>query len=144
MAKKSRLLFVGNLNSTRGQMAEGFARYYGGNRVDAHSAGIKPLPINPYAQWAMNEAGIDISSQESNALDGLNLTSFDYVVTLCKEAQERCADLPSSVKSEHWEIVDPARARGKPLEVIQAFRLVRNDVERRVKALLTTIFEGQN
>lgn len=125
-------------------MAEGFARYYGGDRVEAHSAGVAPLPINPYAQWAMNEAGIDISGQQSSALDGLNLTSFDHVVTLCEEARERCADLPSSVKSEHWEVLDPARARGKPLEVIQAFRLARNDIERRVKALLTNIFEGRD
>lgn len=142
MARKSRLLFVGNQNSTRGQMAEGFARYYGGARIEAQSAGIKTLPINPYAQWAMNETGIDISDQHSNALDGIDLTSFDYVVTLCKEAKERFDKMPSSIKTEHWEVTDPARARGKPLEVIQAFRLVRNDIERRVKALLTTIFEG--
>lgn len=125
-------------------MAEGFARYYGGDRIKPQSAGVETLPANPYAQWAMNEAGIDISGQRSNSLDGIELTSFDYVITLCKEAQERCGNLPSSVRLEHWEVPDPARARGKPLEVIQAFRLVRNDIERRVKALLTTIFEGQS
>src|SRR5690606_15691051 len=140
----ARILFVSNRNSTRAHMSEGFARYYGGDQLEVHSAAIDPAPIHPYAQWAMNEAGIDISSQAPNPLDRMDLTSFDYVVTLCEKAKERCANLPSSVKVEHWDVIDPTRARGKPLEVIQAFRLTRNEIERRVKALLTNIFEGRS
>ncbi len=133
---KPRILFVCTGNSARSQMAEGFARYYGGDMVEADSAGIAPKGIHPHTLWAMNEAGVDISRQTSDSLDSKDLKSYHRVVTLCGSARDNCPALPPGIATEHWDLPDPAAARGKPLEVQQAFRIVRFQVERRVKDLL--------
>ena len=117
-------------------MAEGFARYYGGSMVEASSAGTEPAGLNPNAVWAMNEVGIDISHQTSEPLSAFRLDQFDWVITLCGDARDRCPALPSGVRAEHWPIQDPARSRGTPLDVLRAFRVVRYLVERRVKSFL--------
>ena len=139
MAKKSSILFVCTGNSARSQMAEAFTRYYGGDQVAVDSAGTSPKGIHPHTLWAMNEVGIDISHQTSDALEKKELGEFDYVITLCGEARDSCPVLPTHVRSEHWGLPDPARARGKPLEVLQAFRVVRVQIERQVKNLLTRV-----
>ncbi len=138
MAKKH-ILFVCTGNSARSQMAEAFARYYGGDRVAVDSAGTRPAGINEYAQWAMNEVGIDISGQTSDALSEKDLNRFGWVVTLCGDARDHCPAIPSGVHTEHWDLPDPARVRGKPLERLEAFRAVRLQIERRVKDLLTRV-----
>ncbi|UCF36308.1 MAG: arsenate reductase ArsC, partial [Acidobacteriota bacterium] len=140
MGKKQRILFVCTGNSTRSLMAEGFARYYGGADVEVESAGTGQSAIHPYCQWAMNEAGIDVADQASDPLPSKNLASFSHVVTLCDEARDVCPVPPASVETRHWSLPDPEKARGRPTEVIRAFRLVRNEIERRVKELLTEIF----
>ena len=142
MAKTPSILFVCTGNSARSQMAEGFARYYGGARVGADSAGTRSRGIHPKTLWAMNEVGIDISHQTSDALAGKNLHEFDYVITLCGDARDRCPQLPAGVEAEHWDLPDPARARGQSFEVIQAFRIIRYQIERRVQDLLERILPG--
>jgi len=134
---KKRILFVCTGNSARSQMAEGFARYYGGDLVEADSAGLQPKGVHPHTVWAMNEAGVDISSQTSDSLTSKRLDNFDVVVTLCGSARDNCPVMPPGVPTEHWDLPDPAAARGKPLEVQAAFRIVRYQIERRVKDLLT-------
>lgn len=141
MAKK-RILFVCTGNSARSQMAEGFARYYGGNLVEADSAGTQPKGLNPNAVWAMNEAGVDISGQTSDSLDSKDLKSYHCVITLCGSARDSCPTLSAGVRSEHWDLADPAAARGKPLEVQNAFRVIRYQVEQRVKDLLTRVLSA--
>ncbi len=138
MAKK-RILFVCTGNSARSQMAEGFARYYGGDLVEPDSAGLQPKGIHPHTLWAMNEAGVDISSQTSDPLSSKNLATYDMVVTLCGSARDNCPAMPAGVPAEHWDLADPAAARGNPLEVQGAFRVVRYQVERRVKDLLARL-----
>lgn len=140
MSKPS-LLFVCTGNSARSQMAEGFARYYGGSRVRVSSAGTQPAGLNDFAVWAMNETGIDISRQTSDTLDGVN-SDFDYVITLCGDARDNCPNLQARVAVEHWALPDPAAVRGGAQDRIKAFRTVRNEIETRVKAMLTRIFEG--
>lgn len=124
-------------------MAEGFLRHLAGNRVEVDSAGTNPAGLNPYALWAMNEVGIDISHQTSDALSSKNLEGFDHVITVCGDAREACPVLPAHVKSEHWPIPDPARVRGTPEEVITTFRVVRYQIERRVKDLLRRVLNGR-
>ena len=84
----------------------------------------------------MNEVGIDIRHQTSDPLSAFRLGDFDWVVTLCGDARDNCPPLPQSVRQEHWSIPDPAKSRGAPSEILKAFRGVRYQVERRVKALL--------
>ena len=86
MGEFSRVLFVCTGNSCRSQMAEGFIRYLGGNRVEARSAGIEAHGIDPRAIAVMEEAGVDISGQESSILSNEMLEWADLVVTLCSDA----------------------------------------------------------
>lgn len=132
----TKILFVCTGNSARSQMAEAFARYYAGNLVEVASAGTHPAGLNPYAVWAMNEVGINILHQTSDPLSAFDLRDFDCIVTLCGDAKETCPAIPPGVREEHWALPDPAKAKGKPLDVLKAFRVVRLQVERQVKALL--------
>ena len=111
--------------------------------LEADSAGTAPKGIHPHTLWAMNEAGIDVSGQSSDALESKNLDSYSVVVTLCGSARDSCPNMPSGVRTEHWDLPDPAAARGRPLEVQAAFRVVRYQVERRVKDLLIRLLAAK-
>ena len=84
----------------------------------------------------MNEVGIDIRHQTSDPLSAFRLGDFDCVVTLCGDARDNCPPLPRTVRQEHWSMSDPAKSRGAPSDILKTFRVVRDQVERRVKALL--------
>lgn len=115
-------------------MAEGFARYYAGGSIEVESAGTHPIGINPNAVWAMNEAGIDISHQNSDLLTDKNLGKFSYVITLCGDARDSCPALPSHVRNEHWSLGDPAKITGDPSDLIEVFRIIRYQIEVRVRS----------
>ncbi len=131
-----KLLFVCTGNSARSQFAEAFARYHGGEAIQVASAGTRPAGLNPNAVQTMREVGIDIRHQTSDPLSAFRLGDFDCVVTLCGDARDNCPPLPHDVRSEHWSVPDPAKSRGTPSEILEAFRSVRQEVERRVKMLL--------
>lgn len=103
------------------------------------SAGTHPTRLNPYAIEVMSEVGIDISSQTSDSLAGKDLNRYQYLVTLCGEAETACPVLPPGVVAEHWGLTDPAATAGERSDVIAGFRLVRSQIERRVKELLGRI-----
>ncbi len=142
MAKKPAILFLCTGNSARSQMAEAFARFYGGDAVTLHSAGIHPVEVHPHAIWAMNEVGLDISHYTSDPLSSKKLEDFDYVVTLCGEAKESCPVLPPTTRNEHWPLPDPAKIRGNSEQVIKGFRVIRFQIETRVKDLLQRILSS--
>jgi len=123
-----RVLFVCVENSNRSQMAEAFARTHGCGRVDASSAGSRPSgTINPRAVAFMAERGIDLHAQHSKSLDAGGDAPFDAVVTMgCGDA---CPWIPAA-RREDWALPDP-----KELPDAQ-FRAVRDEIERRVIALL--------
>lgn len=137
--KQPKVLFVCTANSARSQMAEGFARYYAGDLIAVDSAGTQPRQLNPYAVQVMNEAGVDISHQTSDSLSSKTLDEFDYLITVCGDARDTCPVLPPHVKTEHWPLADPARVRGAPEEVSRVFRVIRNQIEERVKDFLERI-----
>ena len=130
------ILFLCTGNSCRSQMAEGFARRLAPPGVGIHSAGTRPVGVNPRAVEAMEDAGIDISGQTSKDLDALPLDEIDTVVTLCGNAAETCPTFPGHVERLHWPLPDPADATGSPEEVARAFREVRDDIGARVRGLL--------
>ena len=125
-----RLLFVCVENANRSQMAEGFARFHGGQRVEALSAGSHPSgQVNPRAIEAMAELGIDISAQASRSLDQIS-GEFDAVVTMgCGDA---CPRIVARVR-EDWPVKDTA---GRSDE---AYRAIRDDIRRRVQALIANL-----
>lgn len=123
-----RVLFVCVENSNRSQMAEGFARARGGAHVDAHSAGSKPSgQINPRAIAFMAERGVDVGTQRSKSLQEIDAAPFDAVVTMgCGDA---CPWIPAA-RREDWALPDPRHLAD------DEFRAVRDEIERRVVALL--------
>ncbi len=134
-----KVLFVCTGNSARSQMAEGFARHFGGEQIEAHSAGVEPSRLNPVAVAVMQEKGIDISGHHSKAFDWDLARQMDVVVTVCGHANESCPVLPPEVKRLHWPLEDPAAAKGTDTEIMATFRLVRDQVETRVVDLLRTV-----
>jgi arsenate reductase (thioredoxin) len=109
-------------------MAEGWTRALGGEGFVAESAGIEAHGKNPRAIAVMAEAGVDAM-----------LRRADVVVTVCGHADEVCPALPPEVRKLHWPLSDPAKARGSEDEIMAAFRATRDEVERRVRTLLTEL-----
>ena len=88
--EKLNILFLCTGNSCRSQMAEGWARQLKSDSIDAYSAGIETHGMNPYAIRAMQEAGVDISNQQSTNVSDYDNVQFDYVITVCGHADEHC------------------------------------------------------
>ena len=131
MSEKPRVLFVCVENSNRSQMAEAFARIHGKGRVEAYSAGSRPSGrINPKAIEAMKEKGYDLTRHDSKSLTEVPQGPYEYVVTMgCGDA---CPWIPAKHR-EDWALPDPKAM--PPAE----FNAVRDDIERRVKALLAGV-----
>ncbi len=134
--KPIHLLFLCTGNSCRSQIAEGWARYLGGTDFKVQSAGIEAHGKNPRAIAVMDEAGVDISGQESTKLTDDMLAWADYMVTVCGHADEHCPALPAHVSKEHWPLSDPAKATGSEEEIMAVFRAARDDIRARVEDLL--------
>lgn len=133
------ILFLCTGNSCRSQIAEGWTRRLGGDHVEVQSAGIEAHGKNPRAIRIMQEAGIDISDQESTIVSEKMLDLADVVVTVCGHADELCPALPPSVKKVHWPLSDPAKANGTETEIMNEFKATRIDIEKRVRELLDSL-----
>lgn len=124
--EKARALFVCTHNSARSQMAEGLLRHLAGDRFEAFSAGTEATRVRPEAISAMNDLRIDISGQESKTLDRYLGEPFDYVITVCDEANEACPFFPGAKERLHWSLPDPSQADGADEERLEVFRVVRD------------------
>jgi arsenate reductase len=117
-------------------MAEGYFRHLGGKQIEAHSAGIEAHGLNPGAVAAMQADGVDISSHQSEMLDAYMGQSFDYVITVCDNANERCPFFPGEVQRLHHDFPDPAKATGTEEEIQQAFHATRDEIKEYVQAFI--------
>jgi arsenate reductase len=135
---KTRVLFLCTHNSARSQMAEGFLRAMAGDRFEAQSAGTEQTRVNPLAIRVMAERAIDISEHTSKRYDALTPARWDYLVTVCDDANEHCPFVPGSVKRLHWSFEDPSRAIGDEAERLAVFRRVRDQIEQRLADWLRT------
>jgi arsenate reductase len=113
-------------NSCRSQLAEGYLRYYAGDKAKIYSAGIETHGVNPKAIQVMAEDHIDISAHTSNHVDEYLDVPFDYVITVCDNANEACPYFPGKVERFHQNFPDPAKVKGTPDEVMEEFRRVRD------------------
>jgi len=116
-------------NSCRSQMAEGWLRLFVKGAAVVTSAGIEAHGVNPRAIAVMREAGVDISGHTSKTVDSLSPGSFDYVITVCDNARERCPYFPAATKTIHHDFADPAKAAGSDEEVLNVFRSVRDQIK---------------
>jgi len=121
--KKILVLCTGN--SCRSQIAEGYLRHFANGKAEIYSAGIEAHGVNPRAVEIMKEDGIDISKHTSNNIDEYRGIDFDFVITVCDNAKERCPFFPTKAKKFHHNFPDPAKATGTEYEILQQFRMVR-------------------
>lgn len=117
-------------NSCRSQIAEAYLRYFAGDKAKFYSAGIETHGVNPRAIATMKEDGIDISKSASNNIDEYAGIHFDYVITVCDNAKERCPVLPTKAKKFHQNFPDPAKADGTEEEITNQFRKVREMIKK--------------
>jgi arsenate reductase len=136
MTEKARVLFLCTHNSARSQMAEGLLRLLAADRFEAHSAGTEATHVRPLAIRAMEEIGVDISGQESKTLECYLGEPFDYVITVCDDANEACPFFPGAKNRLHWSLPDPSAAEGTEEESLKVFRSVRDGLGDRVQAEL--------
>lgn len=117
-------------------MAEGLLRHLADDRYEVFSAGVDPAQVHPLAIKVMSEAGIDISKQRSKSVKEFLGQQFDYVVTVCNNAQKTCPIFPGRHKKIHWALEDPARAQGTEEEKIKIFRRTRNQLKENILSFL--------
>ena len=132
--KPLRLLFVCTGNRARSQMAEGWARQLAPPGVEVLSAGTQPNPkgVHPLAVEVMKEKDVDISRHRTKSLTELP-GGFDYVITVCSEADAACPPLPARRQRLAWHLPDPDQATGSEAEVREFFRRIRDELERRLR-----------
>ncbi len=133
----ARVLFLCLENSCRSQMAEALLRAYAGDRFEVYSAGLEPKPIHEMTRTVMEEIGIAIRGQESKSvLPFLGRMHFGFLITVCADAEQRCPIFPGVAKRLHWPVEDPAAVTGSKAARLAAFRAVRDDLDRRIRAWL--------
>ncbi len=114
-------------------MAEGLLRNIAGERFEVESAGVEPSFVRPEAIEVMREIGIDISNHRSKSVDEFLGQAFDYIITVCDNANQRCPIFPGDAQRIHWSIPDPAAVQ--PPERLNAFRSARDELSERLKSL---------
>jgi len=132
--KKILVLCTGN--SCRSQIAEGYLRHFAKDRAEIYSAGVETHGVNPRAIRVMKEDNIDISTQTSNNVMEYTTIDFDYVITVCDNAKERCPYFPSKAKMFHYNFPDPAKATGTEERIMLQFKEVRNLVKKYCEAFV--------
>ena len=125
--KKVLVLCTGN--SCRSQIAEAYLRYFAGEKAEIYSAGIETHGVNPRAISTMKEDGIDITQHTSNNIDEYVNIDFDFVITVCDNAKERCPFFPTKAKKFHQNFPDPAKATGTEEAILEQFREVRQMIK---------------
>lgn len=125
--KKILVLCTGN--SCRSQIAEGYLRHFAQDNAIVYSAGVETHGVNPLAIATMREDGIDISSHTSNNIDEYYDIDFDFVITVCDNAKERCPFFPTKAQKFHHNFPDPAKASGTEEEIRNEFTKVRDIIK---------------
>lgn len=121
--KKVLVLCTGN--SCRSQIAEGYLKHFAKEKAAIYSAGIETHGVNPKAIATMKADNIDISNHTSNNIDEYRDIDFDFVITVCDNAKERCPYFPTKAIKFHYNFPDPAKATGAENEIDQQFSQVR-------------------
>jgi arsenate reductase (thioredoxin) len=144
-AEKLKVLFLCTGNSCRSQMAEGWTRHLKSDVIDAYSAGVEPHGMNLRAVKVMAEAGVDISGQVSKHIDALQGIEFDYVITLCDQANESCPFFPGKTRRLHMGFDDPpklAAGCASEEEALRHYRRVRDEIKAFAEKL-PEVLEGE-
>ena len=138
MAALYKVLFICSHNSARSQMAEAFLNLYGRNDFLAESAGLEPTEVNPYVIEVMKEVGIDLTGKATRNAFQLYKEGrlYDYVITVCNEAEKKCPTFPGLARRLHWPFSDPAEFTGEPEEILVQTRRVRDQIQDKIKSFV--------
>ncbi|MFC3772867.1 arsenate reductase ArsC [Paenibacillus sp. GCM10012303] len=133
-SKATRIYFLCGQNRCRSQIAEAFAKYYGGEHVVVESAGLEPPnTLHPFTIEVMQEVGIDLSQNVSKKIDMKFFISANAIVKLCEQVVERCPIVPFHIRNEEWNITDPLAIEGCTLQDVRA---ARDEIREKVIGLL--------
>src|SRR5438552_1078756 len=133
---RTRVLFVCVHNSARSQMAEAWLNYICGDFFEAESAGLEPGALNPLAVKVMDEVGIDISHNKTQAVSDVFESGqlFAFVITVCDESSaERCPISPGASERLHWVFPDPSLVQGSEGARVGQVRLIRDQIRRKIE-----------
>jgi len=131
-SRKLRILFLCTGNTCRSQMAEGLTRHLKSDLIAPYSAGVDPGEMNLRAVKSMAEIGIDISGGFPKTIESLGHIAFDYVITLCDQANESCPLFPGKTKRLHWGFEDPPKLAENAAtedEAMDHYRRVRDEIK---------------
>lgn len=132
--QKTKVLFLCTGNSARSQMAEAWLRQLAGDRFTVFSAGLEPHGVNPFTIQVMEETGYDMSEHRSKHLDEfIGKIDFDYLITVCGNADERCPVFPGMGTRIHWPFEDPAAYQGTDEEKLAFFQKIRDQVKTKIQ-----------
>jgi arsenate reductase len=143
MPESLHVLFLCTGNSCRSQMADGIVNHDFSGKITAVSAGTDPHGLNPRAVQVMHEIGIDISQNSSDHLNRYAGQSFDYVISLCGDADEQCPAFFGGVKRLHMPFDDPPRATGSDQQVLAVYRRVRDEIREQMNDFFHEELEGK-
>jgi len=133
-----KILFLCTGNSCRSQIAEGLGKIYL-QKYNIDSAGTEAHGINLNAIKTMNNINIDISKQTSKKINLLTLDTYDLIITLCGDANDKCSIINKNIKHIHWEIKDPAKIKGTKEEIAKGFTKIRDEILIKIKSLNESI-----
>ena len=137
---KVQVLFICTGNSARSQISEGLLRKMAGDLADIYSAGTEPSDqVNPFAVKVMAENGMDISKHYPKKVDQFLGKDIDIVVTTCDGARQACPAFPGAARSYHWDLEDPAAAKGTEEERMAVFRKTFSEISERAAELMEVI-----
>jgi arsenate reductase len=127
-----RVLFLCTGNSARSIIAEALLKGAGKDAFEVHSAGTEPKGINPFTVKVLEQDGFDVSSMRSKNLNEYLDERFDYVITVCDRAAERCPVFPGDPHRIHWSFPDPAAVEGTDVVKLAAFQTTLREMRQRI------------
>jgi len=139
MSEKKTILILCTGNSARSQMAEGLLRHMGQEDFEVVSAGVNPTQVRSEAVDVMKEIGIDISHHFSKDVHLFVGQPFDYVITVCDNANQNCPVFPGGTQRIHWSFEDPAATKGDETTRLAVFRRVRDQIRERLQEFVRAI-----
>jgi arsenate reductase (thioredoxin) len=139
---KKQVLILCTGNSARSQMAEGLLRSFAGARVEVFSAGTKPSLVRQEAIAVMSELGIDLGGHRAKHVREFEGQTFDFVITVCDDANEACPVFAGGTRRIHWSFPDPAAVEGSAPERLAAFRRVRDALAEVFRNFADRLAEG--
>lgn len=137
------VLFVCSVNSVRSPIAAALARKNFPGRLIARSAGVASGKADGFVHEVMEEVGVDMSVHTPHTMDELMATRFDLLITLSDQAKAAVVERRFEVtETEHWRMPDPSEVEGTRDQRVEAYRDLRNTLDKRIKSRLDTLVSG--